>query len=507
MLIISPNDPKFSYQGLCSICGHYGEFIRGDIESTRESFPCQNCRSTLRYRDQAAVIIDQFSNGESRCLKGLVESGSLNHLSIYEVALKSPFASYFEVLPGYVRSYLWDDCKSGIAYENGVLCEDLTMLTFKNNTFDLIITSDVMEHISDYESAFSEILRVLRVGGVHIFSIPTEPLIAPFSERRALKIGTKEVYFKTPRYHNSGNGSDCLTYTDFGSDLPKLIDKGNSETKILRRTMTGNCHENATFITFKRHYLPISQAEGYQAIPSFKQIDHICPICGGNMFLEFNGRKNARCKKCLCMERNRLLSMFLDKFDLYQSGKKVLHLAPEFGLAKRLIDSCGEFYYPCDFEPEKYKSRFYQTQFIDLSQELTQFEDNSFDLIIHNHVLEHVPSDVEATLRELDRILKPGGAHFFSIPISGEWTRENLSKEVSDSYRKKNFGQHDHVRIFGWKSVKNLLMPIWKNHDGLPLRPLKYFTVHELEKAYIPRIAWDGVCGHSIYFYTKPVVI
>jgi ubiquinone/menaquinone biosynthesis C-methylase UbiE len=507
MTLLPPNDPTFSYSGECAICGFYGEFIRGELESIRESFHCKNCHSSLRYRDQAAVIIDQFSSGEASSLKGLVDSGRLNNLAIYEVALRSPFAGYFQALPGYVRSYLWDDCELGRAYENGVLCEDLTNLSFKDNTFNLVITSDVLEHIPDYERAFSEILRVLKVGGSHIFSLPTDFPMPPISEKRTIKTDDGEVHLKSPRYHNSGNGSDCLMYTDFGSDLPQIIDHGYSITKIVRRSMVGNCHENASFFTQKISYEVKFDQSLSDVSQSRNQVASLCPICGNDIFLDFNGRKNARCKKCLCMERNRLMSMFLNKFKLYQNDQTVLHFAPEFGLAKKFVELSGDLYYPCDLEPEKYKSRFYQTQFIDLSKSLIQFEDNYFDLIIHNHVLEHVPHDVGLIFSELNRILKPGGMHFFSIPISGEWTRENLSKDIDDSYRQKNFGQHDHVRIFGWKSMRDLLQSICTNYDGLPLRPIQHFTSEELERACIPRVAWDGVSGHSVYGYQKPFLV
>jgi ubiquinone/menaquinone biosynthesis C-methylase UbiE len=506
MNLISPNDPTFFYVGECTICGVYGEFIRGELKSIRESFQCQNCHSCLRYRDQAAVIIDQFSSGEASSLKKLVESGRLNSLAIYEVALRSPFAVYFDGLPGYVRSYFWDDCELGRAYENAVLCQDLTKLTFNDGSFNLVITSDVLEHIPDYERAFSEILRVLKTGGSHVFSLPTDFPLPPISERRTLIVDNKEIHLKPPRYHNSGNGSDCLMYTDFGSDLPNIIDSGHSITKISRRSMVGNCHQNATFLTQKLSFEPISDEALGNIFQPENQSVPLCPICGNSTFLDFNGRKNARCQKCLCMERNRLMSMFIDQFDLYKNDQRVLHFSPEFGLAKKFHDLCGDRYYPCDLEPEKYKSRFFQTKFIDLSKRLIQFEDNSFDLIIHNHVLEHVPYEIGLIFEELNRILKPGGMHFFSIPISGEWTRENLSKDISDSYRQKNFGQHDHVRIFGWKSMRDLLRSICENYDGLPLRPIQYFTPEELERARIPRAAWDGVSGHSIYGYQKPLL-
>jgi len=58
-----------SYEGYCNICGFTGVFHKGNSPSIRESYPCPSCKGTVRYRDQAAIILDEFSNGKFCNLK------------------------------------------------------------------------------------------------------------------------------------------------------------------------------------------------------------------------------------------------------------------------------------------------------------------------------------------------------------------------------------------------------------------------------------------------------
>jgi len=77
------------------------------------------------------------------------------------------------------------------------------------------------------------------------------------------------------------------------------------------------------------------------------------------------------------------------------------------------------------------------------------FEDNSFDMVLCNHVLEHIEDDAKA-MSELYRVLKPSGMGIFQIPqdLSLEKTYEDFNI-TSEEERKKHFGQYDHVRIYG----------------------------------------------------------
>ncbi|MBV9992160.1 MAG: class I SAM-dependent methyltransferase [Alphaproteobacteria bacterium] len=242
-----------SYHGLCSICGAKGEFARGDVRSTRETFACTGCRANLRYRDQAALVLDEFARGRSVSLANLVASGRMADVDIFEAALKGPFVNAFKALPRYVRSYYWPDRALGEVDKSGARNEDITRLTFADGSFDLVITSDVLEHVYDYRGAFAEILRVLKPGGVHIFSIPTDWPLPDKSEPRVAVEDGVERHLKEPRYHTSGDGTPCIVYTDFGADLVDTIDaEGRSRTQVIRRHgMLDRCYVAATFLTRK----------------------------------------------------------------------------------------------------------------------------------------------------------------------------------------------------------------------------------------------------------------
>jgi SAM-dependent methyltransferase len=241
-----------SYLGLCNLCGTKGEFAAGTGRSVRESYPCPQCRASLRYRDQAALILDEFSKGRSISLPNLVASGKLAEIDIYEPALHGPFVNQFKKLARYTRSYYWPNRERGSTDENGVRCEDLTNLTFPDNSFDLVVTSDVMEHVYNFRGAFAEIIRVLKPGGVHIFSIPNAWPFPDHSEQRVDIIDGVERHLKPARYHTGGDGTPCIVYTDFGADLIDMIDMGRSKTQVIRRhSGIDPCYVNATFMTRK----------------------------------------------------------------------------------------------------------------------------------------------------------------------------------------------------------------------------------------------------------------
>ncbi|TLF42669.1 class I SAM-dependent methyltransferase [Maribacter aurantiacus] len=155
-----------------------------------------------------------------------------------------------------------------------------------------------------------------------------------------------------------------------------------------------------------------------------------------------NPRENVLSPSTLSLERHRLLWLFLkNDTNFFQDTLKVLHFAPEQAFYKRF---------------KKLKNLAYTTT--DLNSPLADvkadicnlpFESNSFDVILCNHVLEHIPDDTKA-INELFRVLKPGGWGVFQIPqdLSREITFEDHS--ITDKKeRARIFGQYDHVRIYG----------------------------------------------------------
>ena len=158
------------YTDCCTVCGHTG-YLRREERSIRETYQCGYCGASLRYREQARLILRHFSRDNSGHLTELVRESGFQNLKIYEPGLIGPFRKLFHQLPGYCNSYFWEDVQPG-EFREEVQCQDLMNLTYEGNSFDLVLSSDIFEHVRKPFVGFREVNRVLKPGGFHIFSIP-----------------------------------------------------------------------------------------------------------------------------------------------------------------------------------------------------------------------------------------------------------------------------------------------------------------------------------------------
>ncbi len=174
-----------------------------------------------------------------------------------------------------------------------------------------------------------------------------------------------------------------------------------------------------------------------------------CDCCGSTFsaFAPFGEikRKNAWCPKCESLERHRLLSMYLkNKTDIYQKQLKVLHVAPEVAFFDHLNSRKNLQYNPVDVYAHLYPKG---TKYLDILN--TNLPDDSYDVIICNHVFQYIEDDRKA-MRELYRIMKPGGWAIMQVPYdkSRKVTYEDSS--ITDPLeRVKAFGLKEHVRSYG----------------------------------------------------------
>ena len=170
----------------------------------------------------------------------------------------------------------------------------------------------------------------------------------------------------------------------------------------------------------------------------------------GNSFSQFlpygyeNQRNNVLSPSTLSLERHRLLWLYLQnetQFFTSENKLKVLHFAPEQAFYKRFRNQKNLDYTTTDlFSP-----------LADVKADICNlpFEDNQYDIILCNHVLEHIPDDTKA-MQELYRVLKPGGMGIFQIPQELSRATTFSDDSITDQKeRAKVFGQYDHVRIYG----------------------------------------------------------
>lgn len=153
-------------------------------------------------------------------------------------------------------------------------------------------------------------------------------------------------------------------------------------------------------------------------------------------------RLNVLSPSTLSLERHRLLWLYLQhKTDFFTKQQKVLHFAPEQAFYKRFRNLKHLDYTTTDLN----------SPIADVKADICDlpFEDNSFDTIICNHVLEHIEDDTKAMM-ELYRILKPKGMAILQIPqdLDRKTTFEDNSI-VDPKERAKIFGQYDHLRVYG----------------------------------------------------------
>jgi len=224
------------------------------------------------------------------------------------------------------------------------------------------------------------------------------------------------------------------------------------------------------------------------------EYNHECIVCGKKVerFLPYQYKKhksdfinkfkvigrdenNFSCPNCYCHDRTRHIVMYFNRMNIWKNcivGKSVLHIAPESHLQSIISQLetkeyvCGDLY-PANETIKK----------IDITD--IQYEDNHFDFIICNHVLEHVPEDLKA-MREIYRVLKKGGFAVLQTPYSPVINTSYENKSINTPAERREFyGQSDHVRIYGLDLFDKLVKVGFKLHI---IRNDDLFTLEECKK-------------------------
>jgi SAM-dependent methyltransferase len=173
-----------------------------------------------------------------------------------------------------------------------------------------------------------------------------------------------------------------------------------------------------------------------------------CPVCNSsfNKFLPYgrvNPRENALCPNCLSLERHRLIWLYLtERTGFFKKQLDVLHIAPEACFIRRFEKVHGLHYITADMESPLAK--------VKMDIQSMPFSDNTFDVVLCNHVLEHVDDDM-AALKEIRRVLKPGGFAILQVPFFSPIPEKTMEDRLVTGRRERErlFGQADHVRRYG----------------------------------------------------------
>jgi len=161
-------------------------------------------------------------------------------------------------------------------------------------------------------------------------------------------------------------------------------------------------------------------------------------------------RENALAPGTLSLERHRLFWLYLKNETSFFTSEnlRVLHFAPEQAFLKRFRK----------LKHLQYTTTDLHSPIADVKADICNlpFEDNAYDFIICNHVLEHIPDDTKA-MKELYRVLAPGGTAIIQVPYDKNRATTFEDNSITDrDERARIFGQYDHVRIYGMDYFKKL---------------------------------------------------
>ena len=233
--------PPGGGQGVCNICGESTHFSCEDPALARESLICAHCLATSRYRSIARGLLEAFRRLAGVDARSLAElstdgAGARRRLSVYDT--QTPFSTGASAypIPDWLARCSWIDLhlstlRPGLAAGQPLgertTNQNLEHLTFPDSSFDVVVTSDVMEHVRLDDRAHREIRRVLRPGGVYLFTVPhfrngqtmtRVEIVDPDDPSR-------DRHLMEPEYHGNANSVDgrSLAYRAYGIDLDERL--------------------------------------------------------------------------------------------------------------------------------------------------------------------------------------------------------------------------------------------------------------------------------------------
>lgn len=213
----------------CNICGNTGSLffdmpdrqLRAEhaIGIFRETLACRSCGSSMRQRTLAHALMDVLRDRFGYLGTNLDDlMADLRRLRIWDTDAFSVLGQKIRLRAGGVLSKFNPESAFGCELETGVFNIDLQKISFGDNHFDVILSSDIMEHVRDDRAAHREIFRCLKPGGAYIFTVPYREDMS-----RTLRLidtsSRTDVYLTRPHYHGDPITGGILAYRIYGREL------------------------------------------------------------------------------------------------------------------------------------------------------------------------------------------------------------------------------------------------------------------------------------------------
>ncbi|MFA5004388.1 MAG: class I SAM-dependent methyltransferase [Candidatus Saccharimonadales bacterium] len=218
--------------GICDACGAFGPYAYKKIInhklaedwnldndervafSCRESMFCQFCGCSYRLRALAKALSLHVSREDPMSLNEAIENGKLHNLKVAEINSCGVLHDILKNIPNLSYSEYGSTVPE-------VPHEDLMALSYADDSFDIVLTSDTLEHVPDPLKALEEIKRVLKPNGIHLFTVPLR-LEKNTVVRASLAQNEKKEKLLPSSYHGSGE-QDYFVWNEFGRDFLTLV--------------------------------------------------------------------------------------------------------------------------------------------------------------------------------------------------------------------------------------------------------------------------------------------
>jgi SAM-dependent methyltransferase len=235
----------------CPACGLTGQFVSKRVlwaeliaqwELTprwvhwfdqREGRACAACGCNLRSGQLAQVITNEVRTmigARGACLNNLFDEPRVLALSIAEINSAGTLHPFLSKCPN-LRYSEYGSTSPGIPSEN------LMCLSYADSSFDLVLTSETLEHVPDLEVALLEIHRVLKPNGVHIFTVPVV-WERPTTRQRAYIRNGEFIHALPPSYHGNRpekeTSGDYLVFYEFGADFVERCRRADFDIRVVR---------------------------------------------------------------------------------------------------------------------------------------------------------------------------------------------------------------------------------------------------------------------------------
>jgi SAM-dependent methyltransferase len=240
--------------GRCEVCGRFGPRLYrrrvipprleqlwalspgvAEALARKESMDCAWCGAKLRARRLALVVLGLYPVGNPPFpARSAVEWVGTSEARALRVAEINRIEGLHEALSGLPRLGFSDFVPGAAAGESveGVCSEDLTRLSYADESFDLVLTSESLEHVPDLAAALAEIRRVLVPGGRHVFTVPVLPgVFRTYGRLRLRPDGSTEAL--APEIRHPGGDVGYPVFTEIGTDFPEILRQAGFETEVV----------------------------------------------------------------------------------------------------------------------------------------------------------------------------------------------------------------------------------------------------------------------------------